>query len=356
MCRSSLLRCCMALALALGPARALLAAPVAVASPPAVDFGLQPGSPFGNEAATEPLITGLQTEVGGTGVSVDVEVRNAGPGPLTITGVRADGVSLFEQCPDVIGGTGVSTCFVTIRSHQCGGTVYDDGQLASALPFVVAEGEACRFTLYYVKEGLGALHATFTVVSDASNSPSVVPVTALRTTAVLWAMTATDGQRAAFVAHDPASCGVIDAAWLPSPGRAGGPPLAGLPANAQFPHGVLRFVAAPCAVGATQTFRVEFAQPLPPGTRYLKYGPTRESTTPHWYEVPSRVDGNAIEFNVTDGGPGDDDLTADGTIVDQGGPAMIVAASVPAASPWLLVVASLCLLVLGCASIPRPRR
>jgi hypothetical protein len=36
--------------------------------------------------------------------------------------------------------------------------------------------------------------------------------------------------------------------------------------------------------------------------------------------LPATIAGNIVTFTVTDGGLGDDDLTVNGTIVDQGGP------------------------------------
>ena len=50
------------------------------------------------------------------------------------------------------------------------------------------------------------------------------------------------------------------------------------------------------------------------GTQYWKYGPTPSNPTPHWYQISMGDD---------DGGLGDDDLTADGVIIDQGGPGII---------------------------------
>jgi hypothetical protein len=99
---------------------------------------------------------------------------------------------------------------------------------------------------------------------------------------------------------------------------------------------------------------MEFASPLPPGTKYLKYGPTPDNHSPHWYEVPSTVQGNTIESTVTDGGLGDDDLIANGTIVDQGGPAVPSnATAVPALSLTALGALLLCLVWLGMTAIAR---
>jgi hypothetical protein len=57
---------------------------------------------------------------------------------------------------------------------------------------------------------------------------------------------------------------------------------------------------------------------------------------PHWYVLPATIAGDTATFTITAGGLGDDDLSADGTIVDQGGPGIPPAGSVavPAMNIW----------------------
>src|SRR5678816_1419057 len=81
------------------------------------------------------------------------------------------------------------------------------------------------------------------------------------------------------------------------------------------------FTAVSCTPGSTVTIQIVYSQALPPGTQYYKYGPTPGNPVDHWYVLPSAVvNGNTVTFTITDGQIGDDDLTANGTIVDQGGP------------------------------------
>jgi hypothetical protein len=63
-----------------------------------------------------------------------------------------------------------------------------------------------------------------------------------------------------------------------------------------------------------------YPQALQAGTAYWKYGPTAANTSPHWYILPATIVGNTATFTIVDGGLGDDDLAANGVIVDQGGP------------------------------------
>jgi hypothetical protein len=70
--------------------------------------------------------------------------------------------------------------------------------------------------------------------------------------------------------------------------------------------------------------------------------------------LPATIVGNTATFSITDGGLGDDDLLANGTIVDQGGPGLGggAAAAVPASSGWMLATLAL-LMLLG---VPLARR
>ena len=68
---------------------------------------------------------------------------------------------------------------------------------------------------------------------------------------------------------------------------------------------------------------------LPAGeafSTYYKFGPTPNDGTDHWYEflddgqTGADIDGDVITLHFVDGLKGDDDLTADGTVIDIGGP------------------------------------
>jgi hypothetical protein len=88
------------------------------------------------------------------------------------------------------------------------------------------------------------------------------------------------------------------------------PTAADLPSGVEFPYGFFEF-----------TIHV-----LNPG--YYKYGPTPNDPTNHWYEfmydaqtqTGAEINGNVITLHFVDGQWGDDGLTANSTIIDQGGP------------------------------------
>ena len=73
--------------------------------------------------------------------------------------------------------------------------------------------------------------------------------------------------------------------------------------------------------------------------------------------LPATIAGNVATFSITDGAQGDDDLAANGTIVDQGGPGFPVAAGArqtPTLSEWATILMGL--LMLGAAARALRRR
>ena len=62
----------------------------------------------------------------------------------------------------------------------------------------------------------------------------------------------------------------------------------------------------------------------PAVTTYYKYGPTLSDPNPHWYEFDgltgALINPNSITLGFIDGQRGDNDLLANGTIVDPSGP------------------------------------
>ncbi len=141
------------------------------------------------------------------------------------------------------------------------------------------------------------------------------------------------------------TCGFVDPAFIAVA------PLAP-PPGTKFPFGLFDFTLSGCTPGAAINVQIVYTQPLPPGTQYWKYGPTGgggANTVPHWYLMPgSTVTGNTVTFTIRDGDIGDDDLTANGTIVDQGGPGA-PASSTPIPTLHSALLALLALLLAGLA-------
>jgi len=147
-------------------------------------------------------------------------------------------------------------------------------------------------------------------------------------------------------------CGFTRAAFLPVTGDPNSPPPGSAPPGLSFPHGLVGFVTSGCTPGSTLAFTMTFPAGSSVPTAYWKYGPTPGNATPHWYQMPASILGNVVTFSIVDGGLGDDDLTANGTIVDAGGPTADSAQIVPALSEWgravlILLVAWMGFVALG---------
>jgi subtilisin family serine protease len=123
-------------------------------------------------------------------------------------------------------------------------------------------------------------------------------------------------------------------------------PTAAPPNGLVFPLGLVDFVLVGGTPGSEAVVTLTFPQPVPAGAQYWKFGPTAADPEPHWYVFTGvSVSGNQATLTIVDGGLGDDDLVANGVIVDQGGPALLSPHAVPALSPWGL--AALAVLVGG---------
>lgn len=94
------------------------------------------------------------------------------------------------------------------------------------------------------------------------------------------------------------------------------------PAGANLYYGLFRFNITGLAPGGSTNIILTFPDNLPVGTTYWKYGANATNTTPHWYTIPSTINGNELRIMLTDGGNGDDDLVANGRIRDDSGPSI----------------------------------
>ena len=100
-------------------------------------------------------------------------------------------------------------------------------------------------------------------------------------------------------------------------------PTAGKPAGVTFPHGLFSFnITNIVPPGSCVTVTITLPSAVPVGTTYWKY-------QGGWIQIPMGSDDgdNVITINLCDGGLGDSDGFADGTIVDPGGPAVVAAAA-----------------------------
>ena len=109
----------------------------------------------------------------------------------------------------------------------------------------------------------------------------------------------------------------VQAGNNPSPGDA--------PPGVDFPIGFFKFTVQGVIPGASTTV----ALLLPPGVTantYYKFGSTPDNPTSHWYEflfdgtTGAEILDDRIPLHFVDGQQGDDDLIANGEVIDWGGP------------------------------------
>jgi Fibronectin type III domain len=124
------------------------------------------------------------------------------------------------------------------------------------------------------------------------------------------------------------------------------------PENYELPFGTVYFQLYGGVIGSTATVTVEYAEPVPAGAEWWKYGPTPDDPSYHWYEFPgAAISGNKVTFSITDGGIGDTNLSGpDGSIEDPSGLAIPISppTTPPGGAPpkpvptmpigWLLVL------------------
>ncbi|MCS4294797.1 putative extracellular nuclease [Comamonas sp. BIGb0152] len=111
--------------------------------------------------------------------------------------------------------------------------------------------------------------------------------------------------------------------------------LGALPQGLSVPYGALQWTATGCAIGGNGTMRIAYPAALPANAKYWKYGPTKANTTPHWYALPSTVNGKELSVQIVDGGDGDDDMVANGQIADPGGAGWLADVPVDPGTPGL---------------------
>ena len=147
------------------------------------------------------------------------------------------------------------------------------------------------------------------------------------------------------------ACSFVAPRFIPLTGDPLSPPAGTAPAGVTFLYGLFDFSTTGCTPGSTINMTVTYPGPVDVSTQYWKYGPTSTDTKPHWYLIASTVGQNSISFAITDGGLGDDDLTANGTIVDQGGAGLPAPVPVPTLSNTALLLMLLAMFGIGFGSV-----
>jgi uncharacterized repeat protein (TIGR01451 family) len=187
----------------------------------------------------------------------------------------------------------------------------------------LAGAASCNFRVNVTGTTLGIKNNVTGAVTSVESGPggtASASVTVAAVTSFTGPTATGSGSATVSFTGGGAACQFTSAAFIPLVGGPSSPPAGSAPAGVAFPHGLLDFATSGCTpAGATLNFTVVYPQLLPPGTLYWKYGKTTAVPAPHWYTIPAIVAGSTITFSITDGGLGDDDLAANGAVVDAGG-------------------------------------
>lgn len=101
-----------------------------------------------------------------------------------------------------------------------------------------------------------------------------------------------------------------------------------LPSDVAFEWGLFRFTITGVPAGGNAVVQLILPDDARPDAFY-KLGPTSDNTDDHWYDfaydatsgLGGEIEQNVVTLHFQDGGLGDDDMTANGEITDDGGPA-----------------------------------
>jgi Tol biopolymer transport system component len=103
-----------------------------------------------------------------------------------------------------------------------------------------------------------------------------------------------------------------------------------------FPYGMFSFSITNLAPGATATVTITTPTPIPMGSRVFK---CQNGSLTDFSDHSSQLDPNTFRLTLKDGGPGDSDGQANGTIVDPCGPAFMDTSPHQSSAPQVPTVA-----------------
>ena len=199
-------------------------------------------------------------------------------------------------------------------------------------------------------------NATLTI-GGVSGTFSVTTFAAATTTYTGPSATGTGNVTASFTGSG-AGCGYTAAQFIPLTGNPAEPRPAGTaPAGVTFPHGLFDFTTSGCTPGSTITMTITW-----PSTAACRHAVLEVRAPP---PMPCRTGISAARRHRRKRGRpsaspmaalGDDDLLANGTIVNQGRTREavgVVGASVPTLSEWAMMALALLLGFLGMRQAPQ---
>ncbi len=272
--------------------------------------------------ATTATVSGTPTAAGSFNLNLSATDSSTGTGPFSGGGtvVLAVAAPTISVVPATLPNPLAYTAYSQTLTASGGISPHTFAVTAGALPPGLSLSTAGVLS---GTAGAAGNHSFTVTASDSSatayTGSRAYSVTVAQSKSYTGPSPAGGGSITASFTGGGAACVFSSAQFIPVTGNPASPPAGTAPQGVQFPHGLFDFSTTGCTPGSTLQFTVTYPGALPGGTQYWKYGPTAGNVTPHWYTVGSIVAGAAISFSITDGGLGDDDLVADGAVVDAGG-------------------------------------
>jgi hypothetical protein len=218
-----------------------------------------------------------------------------------------------------VGGANAANTLFTYQTNAVCGTA------ASVASSIVPSANLCTAgTAGQVSSSQGQFRWTCSGISGGTNASCTAP----------WATNAGTGSGSLTASGN---------GWTVSSASFAATPTVAPTAGVTFPNGLLDLRLSTGSSGTDATVVVQYTTAVPAGAVYMKYGKTAANQTDHWYQLDaSRAvfasDRMSVTLTLTDGGAGDHDLLANGTIVDPGGPALVPApTAVPTLSEWAMI-------------------
>ncbi|MCC5875880.1 MAG: choice-of-anchor D domain-containing protein [Candidatus Sumerlaeia bacterium] len=230
--------------------------------------------------------------------------------------------------PDHVTVSNTGQLPVVINAVNITGDHVGDFLTSTTVPLEIPVGQSADIDVSFHPSAVGVRTATLVIEgNDPENSMVMIDLTGT-------GITENQPEPHRFIAEDPNAPGETIEFIAPE-----GTTLvdveivtesipAGLGDNITFPFGLFSFEIHGVPVGGSATVTIELPREEPLSD-YYRFGPLAANPTPHWYSfghdgtTGAEIDGTTITLHFVDGGRGDDDLTANGVIVDPGGPVII---------------------------------
>ena len=274
--------------------------------------------------------------------------NGAGTATANVTNVTVSCVTVTYTISGSVSGLGAGKSVGLLNNG--GDAITRNANGGFTFPTAVASGDA-----YAVTIGTQPVGQNCTVANGSGTATANVTNVAVScvTTTLSGATSTGTGAATATLSGGGAACGFASGSFVAAPVPA--------PAGVTFPHGFLAFTAATCpAANGAVTVTITYPSAIPAGAQYYKYGKEPGNLVNHYYTVPAVISGNQVTFTITDGQIGDDDVTANGTIIDPGAIGVMNAGGsnvlpVPTLSQYALMALALLMLLAAGAQMRRRR-